>query len=256
VYVPTTSYQLVVYGLKGGTGEAMPTVTGVVNAASYAAGPVAPGEIVAIFGQNLGPETLATTSFDANGRMQTLVAGTQVTFNGVPAPLLYTSIGATAAIVPYEIGSENTVAFQISRDAQTSSPLDLPVAAASPGIFSMDASGSGPGAILNQDNSVNSVSNPALAGSVVVVYGTGGGATNAAAGDGSITASATPLVNDVSVRVGGQLATVLYAGGAPGEVSGVMQINLQLPAGVTGQVPVVVIVGGQVSQATVTVAIR
>jgi uncharacterized protein (TIGR03437 family) len=256
VYVPTTSNQLVVYGLNGGTGDSMPTVTGVVNAASYAAGPVAPGEIVAIFGQNLGPQNLALNSFDANGQMQALFAGTQVTFDGLPAPLLYTSSGATAAIVPWEIGGESAVTLQISRNGQTSSPLDLPVAAASPGIFSMDASGSGPGAILNQDNSLNSAANPALAGSIVVVYGTGGGATNAAADDGAVAASATPLVNDVSVQVGGQPATVLYAGDAPGEVSGLMQINLQLPAGVTGQVPVVVTVGAQVSQATVTVAVR
>jgi uncharacterized protein (TIGR03437 family) len=256
VYVPTNSNQLAVYGLNGATGAPVPTITGVVNAASYAAGPVSPGEIVAIFGQSLGPANLALTSFDANGHMQTLIAGTQVTFDGLPAPLLYTSNGTTAAIVPYEIGGENTVAFQISRDGQISNPVDLPVVAASPGIFSLDASGSGPGAILNQDYSLNSTANPAQAGSIIVVYGTGGGPTNPAAGDGAITATATPLINNVSVQVGGQPATVLYAGNAGGEVAGVMQINLQLPAGVTGQVPVVVSVGGQVSQATVTVAIQ
>jgi uncharacterized protein (TIGR03437 family) len=255
VYVPTTSNQLVVYGLNG-AGQPSPTVTGVVNGASYAAGPVAPGEFVAIFGQNLGPQNLALTSFDINGQMQTLIAGTQVLFGGLPAPLLYTSNGATAAIVPWEIMGGQTVAFQISRNGQTSSPLQLPVVVASPGIFSMDASGSGPGAILNQDYSLNSSANPAPAGSIIVLYGTGGGPTNPTVSDGSIATGAAPLSNSVFVQVGGQPATVLYAGSAAGEVAGVMQINLQLPAGVTGQVPVVVTIGGQVSQATVTVAIR
>jgi uncharacterized protein (TIGR03437 family) len=256
VYVPTASNQLVVYGLNGAAGQSIPTVTGVVNGASYAAGPVAPGEIVAIFGQNLGPQNLALTSFDTNGQMQTQIAGTQVMFGGLAAPLLYTSNGATAAIVPWEIAGGQTVAFQILRDGQTSSPLQLPVAAASPGIFSMDASGNGPGAILNQDHTLNSSANPAQAGSIVVLYGTGGGPTNPVVGDGAIATDAASLSNTVSVQVGGQPATVLYAGSAAGEVAGVMQINLQLPAGVTGQVPVVVTVGGQVSQGTVTVAIQ
>jgi uncharacterized protein (TIGR03437 family) len=256
VYVPTASNQLVVYGLNGVAAGTAPTVTGVVNAASYASGPVAPGEIVAIFGQNLGPQNLTTGSFDANGQMATLIAGTQVTFGGFPAPLLYTWAGVTAAVVPYAIAGQEAVAFQISHNGQTSVPLNLQTAAAAPGIFSANGSGSGPGSILNQDYSINSPANPAQAGSIIMVYGTGGGATNPASIDGSITTSATSLAANVSVTIGGQSANVLYAGNAGGEVAGAMQINVQLPAGVTGQVPVVVTEGGQTSQATVTVSIR
>jgi uncharacterized protein (TIGR03437 family) len=257
VYVPNSSNQLIVYGLNGGgiTGRA-PAVTSVVNAASYVSGPIAPGEIVAIFGQNLGPQNLVIGSFDGEGRMRSLLAGTQVTFDGLPAPLLYSSGGAVAAIVPYEIAGEDSIAFQISSNGQISDSMNLPAAPAAPGVFSADASGSGPGAILNQDYSLNSAANPAAAGSIVVIYATGGGQTNPAAADGSITMGAAPLAADVSVTVGGQPAQILYAGNAGGEVAGAMQINLQLPAGVSGQVPVVVTVGGQASQATVTVAIR
>jgi len=256
VYVPAMSNQLVVYGMKAAAAEPGPAVTGIVNGASYAAGPVSPGEIVAIFGQSLGPDDLALGALDANGQMQTSISGTQVTFDGVAAPLLYASTGVTAAVVPWEIAGQDTVAFQISHDGEESTPLSLPVAAAAPGIFSIDASGSGPGAILNQDNTVNSAANPAAAGSTVAIFATGGGPVDPAPGDGVITTGTASLINGVTVRVGGQNATVSYAGGAPGEVAGLVQINVQLPAGVTGQVPVVIKIGDQVSQSTITVAIR
>ena len=126
VYVPTASNHLVVYGLNGVAAGTAPTVTGVVNAASYAGGPVAPGEIVAIFGQNLGPQNLTAGSFDANGQMTTLIAGTQIFFGGLPAPLLYTSAGVAAAVVPYAVAGQDAVAFQVSRNGQTSVPLNLP----------------------------------------------------------------------------------------------------------------------------------
>jgi uncharacterized protein (TIGR03437 family) len=255
VYVPTGSYQLAVYGIGGNGGGVLPAVTGVVNAASYASGPMAPGEILALFGQNLGPQTLVTGLFDSNGQMLTELDGTQVLIDGLPAPLLYTSSGAVAAIVPYEIAGEDQVSLQVSWNGQLSPALSLPAAAAAPGIFSADASGSGPGAILNSDYSLNSPSNPATAGSIAILYATGGGQTNPPATDGAITTAAAPLAaSDIEVSVGGQPATVLYAGNAGGEVAGVTQINLQLPSGVTGTVPVVVTVAGQSSQQTVTVS--
>src|SRR5260370_12356007 len=71
--------------------------------------------------------------------------------------------------------------------------MAMPVKTATPGIFSLDASGLGPGAILNQDYSINQGSRPAAIGEVVQIYCTGGGLTNPATVDGSITASTPPL---------------------------------------------------------------
>ena len=72
-----------------------------MNAASYARrGPVAPGEIVAVYGQNLGPSTLTLGIFDQNGQLGAELAGSEVTFNGVAAPLIYTSPAVIAAMVP------------------------------------------------------------------------------------------------------------------------------------------------------------
>ena len=254
VYVPTMDYQLQVYGLNYNTVSA-PLVTGIVNAASYSNNAIAPGEMVAIYGQNLGPQAISVATFD-NTNTNTLLAGTQVTFNGIPAPIVYTSSGAAAAIVPYEIAGSSQATVVATYNGQPSSTQTVNVADAAPGIFSADSSGSGPGAILDADYSLNGSTNPAAAGSVVVIYATGGGQTNPPAASGTLTTSATPLADDVTVTVGGQPAQVLYAGNAGGEVAGMVQINLQLPAGVTGTVPVIVTIGNHVSQATITMSIQ
>jgi uncharacterized protein (TIGR03437 family) len=254
VFVPTMDYQLLVYGLNYNVVSA-PLVTGIVNAASYSNAAVAPGEMVAIYGQNLGPQSISVATFD-NSNTNTLLAGTQVTFNGIPAPIVYTSSGAAAAIVPYEIAGSSQAAVVVSYNGQPASTQTVNVTDAVPGIFSADSSGSGPGAILDADYSLNGPANPAAAGSVVVIYATGGGQTNPPTTSGMVTTAAMPLADSVTVTVGGQPAQVLYAGNAGGEVGGMVQINLQLPAGVTGTVPVIVTVGNHVSQATITMSIR
>jgi uncharacterized protein (TIGR03437 family) len=254
VYVPTMDFQLLVYGLTYNT-VTTPLVTGIVNAASYSNNSLAPGEMVAIYGQNLGPQNISVATFD-NTNTNTQLAGTQVTFNGIPAPLVYTSAGAAAAIVPYEIAGSGQATVVVSYNGQPASTQTVNVTDAAPGIFSADASGSGPGAILDADYSLNSPANPAAPGSVVVIYATGGGQTNPPSTSGTVTSAATPLADSVTVTVGGQPAQVLYAGDAGGEVAGVVQINLQLPAGVTGTLPVIVTIGNHPSQSTVTLSIQ
>jgi uncharacterized protein (TIGR03437 family) len=257
VYVPTGSNQLLVYGLKSNDAvSTSPVVTGIVNAASYAAGSLAPGEIVTILGQNLGPQDIAVGSFDANGEFSDELAGTQVTFNGVPGPLIYAWNTAVSAVVPYETAGSDNIVVALSSNGQDASPQTMTAAAAAPGIFSANASGSGPGSILNQDYTLNGPDNPAAAGSIVVVYATGGGPTNPPAATGSLTAAAASIAAETQVTVGGRAAQVLYAGNAGGLVAGVLQINLRLPDGIEGTVPVVVTAGGQSSQATVTVSIQ
>ena len=257
VYVPTAENELIVYGPnKAANPNSAPVITGIVNAASYANGPLAPGEIVAIFGEFLGPRTIATGTFDKNSVFAKQAGNTQVTFNGIPGPILYSSEGTVAAIVPYEVNIPGNVVVQVTYNGKASGRLTLAGVAAFPGLFAADASGLGPGAILNADFSLNSPANPAPAGGVVVVYGTGGGQTNPTATTGGLTAAAQALKAVQSVTIGGKAAKILYAGNAGGEVAGAVQINLQLPAGVTGTVPVVVTVGGRTSQATVTVSIK
>jgi uncharacterized protein (TIGR03437 family) len=256
VFVPTASNTLAVYGALKGTASGTPVITGVTNAASYAQGPLAVGEIVAIFGKNLGPAQLVVGWFDDSATMVRALGGTEVTFNGVPGPLLYSSDGAIGSIVPFEVAGAGNIEVQVSYTGQVSAKVTMKSASAAPGVFTADASGSGPAAILNADYSLNTPDNAAEAGSVVVVYATGGGQTQQPGSTGAITTGAMPLAADISVKAGRLPATVLYAGNAGGEVAGTLQLNLLLPQGISGAVPLVVTIAGAKSQATATVWVK
>ena len=111
---------------------------------------------------------------------------------------------------------------------------------------------------MNDDNSVNTPSNPASKNNIVVLFGTGEGQTNPPGVNGLLAKTVFPKpVVPVTVTMGGEPATVLYYGAAPGLVAGVIQINAQIPPGVeSGAVPVVVRVGNAVSQTGLTVSVK
>ena len=239
-------------------------LTAVVNGASYAGGAVSPGEIVYLSGTNLGPATLAPLQLASDGHSITnSVGGTQVLFDGAPAPVIYASSTQVSAIVPYATAGKPTTQVQVQYQGTASNTVPVAIQAASPGIFTLDATGLGGGAILNQDYSVNSPARPASRGTeVIAIYCTGGGLTNPANSDGAITGSSTPLpllvTQPVTVTIGGLNAQVVYAGGAPGEIAGLTQINAIVPAGVTPgrAAPVVVQIGTFQSQNGVTLAVQ
>jgi len=259
VYVPTFSNAVVVYGVLGpNAATANGTIGAVVNSASFLEGPVAPGELVTIFGANLGPAADIGAELDVDGRISSSVGNTSVLFDGVAAPLLYTSSTQINAVVPFGVAGPTTK-VQVMYQGNAVASATVSVQPASPALFALDGSGGGPGAILNQDGSVNSGTNPAARGSVVVLYATGGGATKPASQDGVLTAETYPAPDlPVSVTIEGVQAQVTYAGAAPGLVAGVMQINVVVPA--TAWVApfdqVVVTVGTFPSPSAVTVAVQ
>jgi uncharacterized protein (TIGR03437 family) len=234
-------------------------VGGIVNSASYAGGGVSPGEVVTVFGSGLGPNTLASMQVGANGSVTTNLAGVQILFGGVPAPLVYVQAAQASAVVPYEVAGMTSTQVQIVYQSQTSSPLTVPVVAAAPGVFTLNYSGSGPGTILNQDGSVNSPGNPAAVGSLVSVYATGEGQTNPSGVDGKLDGSPAPQpVQTVTATIGGVNAPVKSAGGVTGAVPGVLEVVLQVPATLASAsaAPVVLNIGGAASQAGVTLSIK
>lgn len=269
---------IVVAGSGGATGSTtvsvsltvtapLPTVNRVTNAASFNTGGISAGEIITLFGIAMGPGTIQTAPSGAT-QFPTTLGGVQVTVGGYPAPLIYVRGDQISAIVPYEINrpflANPTVLVRYL--GQTSNGVTLPQVGAAPGIFTTGG-GTGQGAVLNQNLSVNSAANPAARGEVVVLYLTGEGVTSPAGVTGRVTPSTAPFPQPVSglvtVTVDGQPATVEFYGSAPGLVAGVMQVNVRLPQGIgTGSVPVVVRVGDTASQVdssgrgTVTVAVR
>lgn len=233
-----------------------PAISSIMSAASLEAGAVAPGSIVTIKGTALGPNTGVSMQPDAKGNYGTMLAGSQVLFNGVAAPILYTQSGQINAIIPFEITGASNIAAQVIYNNLTSASSTVSMQQAAPALFTASSSGTGQGAILNQDSTVNSSANPAHPGTIVALFGTGGGLFQSSLGDGT-TAGVTNLMLPVTAQVAGANAQVVYAGSAPGLVAGCFQINVTLPPGtVAGNVPVVVFVNSVPSQAAVTVAVR
>jgi uncharacterized protein (TIGR03437 family) len=237
------------------------TSAGIVNGADYAGGGLVPGEVISIFGDNLGPATLAPLQIGADGTtLFTTLGSTQVLIGGDPVPLIFSQQKQVSAIVPYSISAKTLVDVQVKLDFVLSNAVTMPIANVSPALFSVDGTGKGQGAILNQNNSVNSSTNPAHPGDVLLLFGTGDGLRDPLLMEGQLTPKVEPLPRTklpVQVTVGGISATVSYAGGAPGLVAGVLQVNIKLPDDVTvgNSVPVVLTVGTAASPATVTVAI-
>jgi uncharacterized protein (TIGR03437 family) len=223
------------------------------NAASFATGPVSPGEIVTLFGTGMGPATIATATINALGLIGSTLAGTRVLFDGVPAPLIYTRTDAVSAVVPYETAGKSSTMVQVEYQGQLSPAASFTVVPATPGIFELGASQW----VVNQDGTLNSSTNPAAAGSVVVLYATGGGQTNPAGVDGSLAVAPLPApIGKVSVTMGGANAQILYAGAAPGLVAGLLQINVRVPSGLPSSAALLLNIGGASSQEGCTIAIK
>jgi uncharacterized protein (TIGR03437 family) len=235
-------------------------LTAITNSASGDSGPVSPGEIVSLWGTNLGPAAGAKLQLSPDGlSVTTTLGGVQVLFDGVPAPLTFVSGTQLNAVVPY--GVAGTTKVQVSYQSAQSNVLQVPVQAATPAVYTFDASGHGGGALLNSDLTVNANANPARRGSVIVIYCTGGGAADPSAADGSVVASKPPfpaLRLPVSVTVGGVASPeISYSGLAPGLVAGVIQINARIPDSVQpGANLLVVHIGDWQSQDRVTVAVQ
>ena len=230
----------------------------VSNSAAGFEEPVAPGEIVSIYGTGLGPATGTSFSVDpATGMVDTTLAGTRVLIGSVAAPILYTSTGQINAVAPYEIAGQSEVAVEVQYQGAQATRI-VQVANASPAAYTANSSGSGPVAALNQDGTINGPSNPAAKGSYVTIYFTGGGQTNPPGVTGSVTGSVLKwLTQSISVTVGNQPATVTFDGSAPTFVDGADQLNIQLsPNTPSGAQAVVITVGGIASPASGTLAVQ
>lgn len=254
VYVPTFANKLVVYGLLA----QKQLIGDVVNSASNLGGAVAPGELVVVYGSGLGPVTLASAQLDSSGRLARSAGGTQVFFNGTAAPMVYARADQIAAIVPNAVAGQPAAKIQVQYQSQSSPPFSIPVVDTAPGLFTIDQTGRGQGAILNQDNTLNGRLNAAPRGSIVVLWATGQGPSDPDWAEDELAADPLPKPrNPVTVTIGGQEGEILYAGAAPG-MAAVMQVNVRVPAGIKpgSAVPIVLKIGNAGSQPGVTLAVQ
>ena len=237
---------------------------GVVNGASFAAGAVAAGSIVSIFGVDLA----AGTEQAAELPLPTTLNGSTLRFNGsLATPQFYQSPGQMNVQVPWELAGQPEATLQAEAAGETSDEIAVSLTSYSPGLFSMTQRGSGQGAIrisgtgllAATENAVPGAASRAVRrGEFLEVYATGLGPVTNQPATGAA-ASATDISHTTimpTATIGGAEATVTFGGLAPGFV-GLYQINMDVPqdAPSGGSVEVLVSIGGVVSNA-VTIAVE
>jgi uncharacterized protein (TIGR03437 family) len=235
---------------------------GISNVASYNGSAISPGEVVAVFVEGEGPASLVTAKLDpATGLVATKLEGTRVLFNDIPGVMVYTSSKQLAVIVPFGLAGVTSAQVVVEYNGVKLPPVLMPVAPAVPGLFSANQTGSGQGAIQNEDFTYNAASNPAARGSVVVLYGTGQGQTTPPGVDGRLANSVFPIpAGDLSITVGGipvAASDILFKGPIPSIAEGFWQINIRLPVTLgPGTHAVRVTVAGRSSQDNLTLTVK
>lgn len=207
------------------------------NAATYNPGPIAPGGLITLFGNGLGPQQGIQTQATQQSPFPTQVSNMEVTFDGKPAPLLWVQEHQINVVVPWSLTPGKTTQVCVSNNGAKLNCLTWPVAETDPAVFTVDGAYA---AALNQDGTVNSAANPAKVGSVVSVFATGMGPISPPQADGSLVGLPLP-VNEMPVGVAYNSGcirppdctfanlTVDYQGPAPFELAGLTQINFHVP---------------------------
>ena len=198
--------------------DAPPLAVSLVNGASQTIGPVTPGELVCVYGLNIGPE----------GR---------VLFDDLPATLVTASQIRVDAIVPREIQGRASVTVAVEHSSARTILGGIPIVAAAPAVFTADGSGVGQASAIDEGDSANSAANPAARGSLIRIHATGAG-------------TALPL----DVKIQGTDATVASSI----ETNGVLELQVRVPSGIQpgAAVPVIFTAGSARSQDGVTISVK
>lgn len=215
------------------------------NSASFLFGALAPEELISLFGQKLGPPEPVQGQPGADERYPLSLAGTQVTFDGVAAPVFYVGASQINAVTPRQLQGQTITQVCVVVNGVNTNCIFVPVQPAAPAIFLSATAlrtGGSQAAALNQDGTINSQSNPAPAGSIVSIFATAVGSMTPAPPDGGVIGSPLPS-QDLQVYLWELLGVeyftnlpvwggvaVLYAGPAPNEIEGLSQINFKVPA--------------------------
>jgi|CZKS01.1.fsa_nt_gi uncharacterized protein (TIGR03437 family) len=224
VYVGTEN-TVAVFGLLKSPG-----ISVISNSAGNGAGAVAPGSIVSVYGTNLASGTQTASQ----NPLPKVLAGSRILINGLAAPLLSANSTQINAQVPYETPAGTATVVAMAGNS-ASAPAALRIQETAPGIF----------VVLNQDGTVNGPAHAASLGSTLMVFATGLGPTEPSVPDGVAAPSGQPAnaMVPLSASIGGQNATVLAAGLAPGLV-GVFTVTLSVPQQALGNYPLVIQAGG------------
>lgn len=248
----TSSGVIVLLNVANSGPQRNAAIAAVINAASGVENPLAPGEFITIYGENLGPVQFVAGFGKGLG-------GTRVFVNGVECFLTFTSATQVNAVLTAQLPTAGAANVVVEYGGVRSAPKALALAPASPGIFTQEF-GPGQAWVVNQDGSFNSAANPAARGSFVAFFATGQGVTDPALADGEqpVPPVFPAPVLEVTVTIGGQPVSrenIAFAGLIFG---GVLQLNLKIPdnapAGAAQQL--ILSIGGAPSRQGVTMAVQ
>ncbi len=217
-------------------GAGPPQIGSVLNSGSFQSAQAAPNTILSLFGTNLS-----------------CTPAPQVLLNNMRAQVLFASNTQINFVVPTGLDTSGNASVQVVCNGVTSRTGTLALSPANPAIFTLTENGTGQGAVLNLNYSLNGPQAPARPGSSIFVYGTGFGDLNPAGADGL-----QHLTLPVTATIGTVPAQVTYAGQAPGYTAGLQQINILIPenAPVGSAVALQLMVNGVSTQSSVTIAVQ
>ena len=206
---------------------------GVVNAASFApiTNPIAPGEIVALFGSGLAAGTATASALP----LPTTLGNVQVKINGQLAPLYYVTPTQIAVLVPQAITPASNIfnaTVQVFNNGTASNAVTVYTNYTSPGVFSSGRNGVGAAAAQLSNYTLISSSNPAKVGSTILLYASGLGSVSPPVADGAAAPSNPPATSQDQdqVFIGGTGADIVFNGLTP-TLAGLYQLNATLGAG-------------------------
>jgi uncharacterized protein (TIGR03437 family) len=230
-----TQNSLAVYGLL--TSGSAPIALS--NAASGVAAALAPGALVAVYGTGLATSTVSAASLP----LPTTLGGAVVNIGGIAAPITYASPTQINIQIPFQVPTGSST-VNVTVNGTPAGSTSVSVNAIAPGLFLLQSAA----AVVNQNGSVNSQSQPAAAGSIVAAFLTGLGAVNPSVATGAAApASPLSLVSaTVTATIGNVSAPVQFAGLAPG-FAGLYQVNIQVPQMAAGQYMLQVSAGAALS---------
>ena len=255
------SVSFTITGTVGGPAAIVPQT--IVSSSSFKSGSVSPGELISVYGANLGPAT--PVSATGSGNLPTALGGTTVSFDGVAVPLFYVSSSEVSVETPVTLNPGSNTSIQVTSTFGQSQAVTLPVVPARPGIYTIESGGAGQARAINQDGTTNGNGTvtangsdvPAPAGTVIQLFASGLGALDPQVATGA-PAPSDPLSKatlPITATVAGLAADVQYAGAAPTLV-GLYQVNVAIPANCpNGQVGVTLNAGGNVSQDGVVITV-
>ncbi len=229
----------------------------IVDAANFQLGPVAPGQIVSIFGTGISPEELSIAALGEDGLIPEDLSGVMVLADGYLMRLMAAGRGQINGVIPANVKGHYADIVVINKGkSSVSFPVELKKVV--PRVFSAFGTGSGQAAAVNPKGILNGGASPASVGGYLSLWVTGVADASAPGFDpAAIATEAIQLSFPIQVFIGGVEQSVVYAGTAPGMLEAVTQINIQIVPGTpSGPQPVLIVVGAEESPTTTTVTVE